>query len=72
MLSRWAGAFTARGHAASRRAVVSPGLLAVVTKMLHLPPSGRADAGRPQDGCSAALPIGVHTTDALSYNGISR
>lgn len=28
--------------------------------------------GRPQDGCSVALPAGVHTIDALSYNGIGR
>jgi glutamyl-tRNA reductase len=27
---------------------------------------------RPQDGCSAAFSIGVHTADALLYNGISR
>ena len=27
---------------------------------------------RPQDGCSAAFSIGVHTADALLYNGIRR
>jgi hypothetical protein len=27
---------------------------------------------RPQDRCSAAFSIGVHTADALLYNGISR
>jgi hypothetical protein len=40
--------------------------------MVHLPPSGRVDGGRPQDGRSAAFSVGVHTADALSYNGINR
>jgi hypothetical protein len=39
---------------------------------LATPLHGVSTPGRPQHGCSAAFPIGVHTTDALSYNGISR